>query len=1048
MSSPRAAGSPTGSERATAARCRRSAAGSRWRPGRPRRWPHSARRLRQFARTTRGRRTSRPPRAASRPSSCGSKRRFREANPEYSAESSRSLLTDRAGRDRLEASRWGADVGESEERGTALNAYAAVASQNPYGLTALRLRGIKYVWVTISLAVLVGMYAGPIAAVIKQPSVDVPVAALPKLAIPNAAPPLLSVPKVHALPALPPLRAASRAHATVPPAKSPATTRKVVRHKVPVVSDKHTQVAASKGGAKSAPKDPFASAPVVDDQIGLPVALPAAASDATAPAAAPPADTTTAAPATPDQTVPAQDDATPDAAPATGPARHLQQFDVADPPSTTTTTSPDSATTPTDATPSVTATDAATTATDATTTTATTTDAAPSTTAPPPPPAAPVVSPTPVTAAAPTAPTDWAITSSDGGAHVVSAGVNGANLVVTIDGTATSKSLSDVASLTIVGGAGADSFTVDASLASAGIAITFDGAAGADTLNGPATDTTWTVDGAGSGSVGGVAFRGFENVTGAAGNKDTFTFGTAATLEGVVEGGAGGYDTVVVAGASDELSFTNTGPQSGTIRRGGQTIAYSGMEPVSATSGSGEITVTAPDGAGNTLTVDNDGAGNTRVSCDPSCGETAVFVNPTTKLTIQLGSGGQSVIVNAPAAGFGAAVEIHGGSGNDSVKFNAKVGGGTYSFDGGAGIDTILGADVKNLITVTGIDAGVLLSNGIGSFDFVGTESVTGGSDIDGLAFGPNGALSGTIADGTGDVEVALGGFVYVKGSLAFTKSQKDLKLAGGADVTGADVYTAELTGGTLFAGANHGGDHEVGFSATAATVGVAIVVESGGGRIWHAVKATAAGELVGTPLITFSSSSLGVVYNGTAGDGSAIDFSATAGTPNSVAAGSTSFDGVAGADAAVSALQADISLFNGFLAGQADFTFHTQTLLALDLGGATPEDAQLATFSLSNTHLSIGTATDGVQLEGSLAGADLTPATGTTDAREWFAVRGSALGGSITFGDALSATISGGTLELNQASDGEAVRTDWAALTGGLVTLTSGATVISGDLT
>src|SRR3954469_2501054 len=129
-------------------------------------------------------------------------------------------------------------TGESRERVGALSAYAVVASENPYGLTALRMRGIKYVWVTISLAVLVGMYAGPIAAVIKQPSVDVPVAALPKLAIPNAAPPLLSVPKVHPLPALPPLRAASRAHATVPPAKSPATTRKVVRHKVPVVSDK------------------------------------------------------------------------------------------------------------------------------------------------------------------------------------------------------------------------------------------------------------------------------------------------------------------------------------------------------------------------------------------------------------------------------------------------------------------------------------------------------------------------------------------------------------------------------------------------------------------------------------------------------------------------------------------------------------------------------------------------------------------------------------------------------------------------------------------
>ena len=60
--------------------------------------------------------------------------------------------------------------------------------------------------------------------------------------------------------------------------------RKVVRRRVPVVTDKHSQVVSSRSGAQPAAHDPFANAPVVADEIGAVVALPP---DAAVPAAGP-----------------------------------------------------------------------------------------------------------------------------------------------------------------------------------------------------------------------------------------------------------------------------------------------------------------------------------------------------------------------------------------------------------------------------------------------------------------------------------------------------------------------------------------------------------------------------------------------------------------------------------------------------------------------------------------------------------------------------------------------------------------------------------------
>ncbi|MDX6473646.1 MAG: hypothetical protein QOK22_2462, partial [Gaiellaceae bacterium] len=169
--------------------------------------------------------------------------------------------------------------------------YAAVADANPYGLVALRSRGIKYWWAGIGLLVFAVAYVAPVVAAYRQPAAPPKTTPLPALSLPDIAVPLLRVPKLHALPGLPPVQHAAAQQRRAVPTQIPAA-RTAVRRRVPVVSDTHAQVAPAPKPSSAAPADPFANAPVVSDDIGIRVALPASAA-----APAPPVATTD--PATP-----------------------------------------------------------------------------------------------------------------------------------------------------------------------------------------------------------------------------------------------------------------------------------------------------------------------------------------------------------------------------------------------------------------------------------------------------------------------------------------------------------------------------------------------------------------------------------------------------------------------------------------------------------------------------------------------------------------------------------------------------------------------------
>ena len=102
---------------------------------------------------------------------------------------------------------------------------------------------------------------------------------------------------------------------------------------------------------------------------------------------------------------------------------------------------------------------------------------------------------------------------------------------------------------------------------------------GSDTLHGPAADTTWTISGAGSGTVAGTSFGGFANLSGAAGNKDTFDFEPGRVARAAcVDGGDGGFDTLKVTG--NKAVSTPTDAHSGTVVARREHDPYAGLEPV------------------------------------------------------------------------------------------------------------------------------------------------------------------------------------------------------------------------------------------------------------------------------------------------------------------------------------------------------------------------------------------------------------------------------------------------------------------------------------
>ena len=368
----------------------------------------------------------------------------------------------------------------------------------------------------------------------------------------------------------------------------------------------------------------------------------------------------------------------------------------------------------------------------------------------------------------PSPPAAWNVALSDA-SHTVSIAVTADALVVTVDGVASSRPVSSVTSLTVTGGAGDDSF--DVSAGSLPVPVALGGGAGNDTLHGPAADSTWTISGAGSGSVAGIDFSGFENLAGAAGNKDTFVFGAGGSISGLVDGGAGGYDAIVIAGHPNTVVSNPTDADSGNLVVDGATITYTGLEDpdVSAMNiviNGGEDTNASPLPQGDTFKISPyvDPSSPT-----PAC-QTAgacIQVQDYDTLGVTL-----SVLNYFVIAGT-SSLTIHGGAGADKTEFT-----GSYLVP-----NSTLTIDTESIK----VDSGFTVDVGTGQVNFL-AASTDDGTD----ALGIDTTLLGD------DASIELDSATVNAGSVDFEASSENAKTTvngGGQALTGTgDTLTVATT--------------------------------------------------------------------------------------------------------------------------------------------------------------------------------------------------------------------------------------------------------------
>ena len=259
---------------------------------------------------------------------------------------------------------------------------------------------------------------------------------------------------------------------------------------------------------------------------------------------------------------------------------------------------------------------------------------------------APGTTPTPTSNPAPEGSAVWSVSGGVATATVASGSVNhtlrlngdSLELVGGAAGDVSSLPLAGVTSIVVTGTTANDNLVIDLSGGAFPVAVTFDGGFGIDKIYGPAPDTEWSITGFGSGHVVGVSFTGVENLVGAADNQDTFTFEQSGALSGRIDGGPGGFDSLVTNGTYNSVVNNPTAPDAGTVTLDGNVITYVGLEPVAQVGGT-DFVFALPAGGNGDAVLRVFAADPTRLEIAGAGFEDTNFSKPTNSLTINGGSG-------------------------------------------------------------------------------------------------------------------------------------------------------------------------------------------------------------------------------------------------------------------------------------------------------------------------------------------------------------------------------------------------------------------------
>ncbi|MCO6459575.1 MAG: VCBS repeat-containing protein, partial [Pirellulaceae bacterium] len=305
-------------------------------------------------------------------------------------------------------------------------------------------------------------------------------------------------------------------------------------------------------------------------------------------------------------------------------------------------------------------------------------------------------------------------------------------------------------------------------------------------------------------------------------------------------GGSGGSDSLIVTGGTTTtVTHTFTNASDGSVTLAGAlagTITYTGLEPVTDNLSATDRVFTFTGGA-ETITVTDGVAADNMTMIDSTLGESVYFTNPTGSLTINAGTGNDTVTITSVDAGYNAALTIHGDDDNDTVNLNADLtlaSGNSLTVTAetinvGATADlTTSGSGNISLTAVRNIVVGAnaeITATGSGTIDLSANQQMTPTS---GNFIGVD--VAGAVSGGTGNVTVLGRGGEDPAGNnfgVRVTGSSAQITSSGGA------VAVTGTGGGTASSGANFGvlvADGAV-ITSTGIGVGATVTVVGQGGN-------------------------------------------------------------------------------------------------------------------------------------------------------------------------------------------------------------------------
>jgi autotransporter-associated beta strand protein len=311
-------------------------------------------------------------------------------------------------------------------------------------------------------------------------------------------------------------------------------------------------------------------------------------------------------------------------------------------------------------------------------------------------------------------------------------------------------------------------------------------------------------------------------------------------------------DSLTLTGGSSFATVTHTltNSSTGTIAiTGNSTISYTGLEPITDNLSATDRVFTFNGGA-ETITVTDGTAADGKTNIDSTLSESIYFTNPTGSLTINAGTGNDTVTVTSVDAAYHAALTINGDAGNDTVNLNTSI---TFAAD--------------NTLDVN------LTNDG-------------SGGDVDRISVGAGASL---VTSGMGTILLQASREVSLATGSSLSTINGGITLAGNAAGTTADDFNGIVLDVATITTSGTGTISITGQSGTTSTVNTSYGVQTKNGAI---IQSTASGLGAGEGTITISGTS-----HGTAGIGTGVRFNTSSGQVTSVS-GDIQITGV-GADAA-----------------------------------------------------------------------------------------------------------------------------------------------------